>query len=228
MTSLWRHQRSALPYGRGILAAGVLAALVIAACSSSSKKSYTPAGTLFPLSKGNAWVFLQSGSGTDSLLDSIWINYDSIRTGAGGTEHWYSVRSTNFFGDNHYWIRRDSIGDLWCALSDFDSPSPFLLSSKIHGETWLFNRACVRADTVSLTDTTYAWYIPSGDLLQHVWIFAAKAGCTRGNWQILLARNYGPVGWTVGMTEWDLLRKRIKDDATDAASANPGYLLNPK
>ena len=227
MTSVWRRQRLTLQYGRGIIAAGVLASLLIAACSSNKTQSYQPVGSLFPLSRGNTWVFLQTGSGTDSLKDSIWISYDFVRTGAHGTEHWYAIRGTSFFPEDQYYIRRDSIGDLLCTVSDFDSTRPFLLPSKIHGEKWLFSRACVRADTLSLTDTTYAWYIPTGDLLQHVWIFSAKAGCNTGNWKILLARNYGPVGWVVGMTEWDLLRKRVKDDTTGTGYASPGYLLNP-
>lgn len=227
MTSVRQHLRLTPQFTRGIIAAGVLAVLLIAACSSSNKQSYTPAGTLFPLSKGNAWYFLMSGSGSDSLFDSIWINYDSVIAGTHGPEHWYAIRSSNFFDGHDYWIYRDSVGDLWKREKDLSGLGPFLLSSKIHGEEWLFNRACVRADTVSLTDTAYTWFIPSGDLLQHVWMFSAKAGCTTGDWKILLARNYGPVGWLVGGTEWDLIRKRVKDDATSTGYASPGYLLNP-
>jgi len=212
---------------RGVLWAAVLVSFFLGSCANDRGAKDQPAGSFFPMAKGNSWVFLKLGSGADSVFDEISIRFDSVRTGRNGLEHWYYLQSTSFLKER-IWVRRDSVGDLWCTVRDFDTPEPFLLPSKDRGETWLWQRYCITPDTLHVSDAAVTLYLPSGDLLRGVLKISAKATCPKGDWEIYLARGIGPVSWSLGTVRWDLLRSRNLDDAPAAVGPSPERSMNPE
>lgn len=221
-----QHNRIIPHAGRGVFWMTVLLALVVLSCSQDQGGGNESNGTFFPLAKGNSWVFLKYGSGTDSTFDSIWINYDSVRTTATGREHWYILRGTSLL-EKRIWVLRDSVGDLWFTERDFETPEPFLMPSKVHGEKWLFRRYCAEPDTLVVSDTGVTIYPPINELFKHVRKISAAAACPKGDWEILLARGTGPVRWSLKTTAWELIRARTHDDASNSVSSMSGHVLSP-
>ena len=226
MDPLRQHNRITDHFGRGILWMTVLVFFLLTSCTQDRGAKNEPVGTFFPLAEGNKWVFLRQGSGTDSAFVTILIDYDSVRTGTDGLEHWYYLQGGGFL-KRGLWVRRDSVGDLWCTDMDFQTPVPFLLPSRVPGEEWLFRNFCVGPDTLFVSDTAATVFVPSGDLFQGVRRISAKETCPNGDWEIFLARGVGPVRWRLQSAAWDLIRSQVRDDAQDTAGAVPGHLLSP-
>jgi hypothetical protein len=226
MDPLRQHNQITDHLGRGIFWMTVLVFYLLTSCTQDQGAKNEPVGTFFPLAEGNKWVFLRQGSGTDSAFATISIGYDSVRTGTDGLEHWYYLQGGGFLKQG-LWVRRDSVGDLWCTDMDFQTPVPFLLPSRVPGEKWLFRNFCIGPDTLVVSDTAAKVYVPSGDLFQGVRKITAEAACPKGEREIFLARGVGPVRWLTQSAAWDLIRSQVRDDAQDTTGAVPGHLLSP-
>ena len=221
-----RYNQIARQIERGIAWAAVLVSFLLGSCSKNQGSNGQISDSFFPLSKGNSWVFLQLGSGSDSSFDQLTIRFDSVHVGLNGPEHWYYLQATSFLARG-MWVRRDSVGDLWCTPGDLDSSLPFLMPSKNIGEKWEWQRLCVTPDTLRVSETGLTMYIPSGDWVRDICKISAKATCPKGDWELYIARGVGPVSWRCRGVIWDLLRSQNHDDAATAATGpSPGRALN--
>lgn len=212
-----------------LLGLSLLVSVSLSSCSSGSKyKSPPVSNTFFPLALGDRWVFFHQPTGSDTTFDSMWINFDSVRTVGGVQQHWYVLRFVHFL-DRRIWVRRDSVGDLWTSVDDhFSADSPFMLFSKVQGDPWLFHRFCTFPDSLRVTGTDGIIYNLSVGVLRSVQTISATARCGADSWGMSFAPGVGPVALQIGSSTWPLVRYVANDDKAESRKPVPRRIMNPE